>query len=580
MYPDLTDSTETMDVSKLRALTLPGYGNSHLFYVDLTPFSREIYDSRTGETRIMLVGGLGKGGRGYYALNVTDAVNITAASGEAAVKDMILWEYPHPELDGVDNDADDSVDEDGETYLPGQTDPDMGYAYSKAFVVKTNYHPVEGRPQWVVIFGNGYNSDNGEAVLYVVFLDDSDLSITDVMKIRTGPVGTGCNGLSTPLLADTDGDFKLDYVYAGDLLGNLWKFDFTAADPAEWKVAFFDNDDVPQPLFRATAQDRAETSPCGPTGTAYTQAITTKPTAMHHCRSPKKHGYIVVFGTGRYLGDEDLDPALFKTETIYGIWDYGDDEDDSEYLGAFDRETGRLSNFDVTDKVTLLKQVQIDWRTVPGHDLRTLSDNEPNWATIADPDTADSQNPSEWQHPDPNGNGSGFGNDGVDNDGDGSTDEEDERVAHVGWYFDLPGFGPFTCPPDSTVVKGERVVKDYVIRDGAAIIMSIVPSTDRCSGGGDTMVHEIDACSGGRTADARFDINDDNEVTTEDYITVGGESIPPSGITYPGILHPPVVVDLPGKPVEMKVFSTSAGETVTLTEVEERRGIYYWRDIR
>jgi hypothetical protein len=98
------------------------------------------------------------------------------------------------------------------------------------------------------------------------------------------------------------------------------------------------------------------------------------------------------------------------------------------------------------------------------------------------------------------------------------------------------------------------------------------------------MVHEMNACNGGRTVDARFDINDDTQIDGQDLITVteNGEEkvIPPTGITYPGILHPPVVVNLPEKPVEMKVFSTSAGETVTLTEVEERRGIYFWRDIR
>jgi type IV pilus assembly protein PilY1 len=297
---------------------------------------------------------------------------------------------------------------------------------------------------------------------------------------------------------------------------------------------------------------------------------------MYHCRYPKKPGYMVTFGTGRYLGDDDLDPLQFRTETIYGIWDFGDDADDSEYLGTFDRTTGRLSNFGIEDKVTLLRQVQVDWRTIPGHDLRTLSAHEPNWATTAD-DT-------QGQKPNPDGAGAGFGNDGLDNDDDGSVDEADEQVAHAGWYFDLPGFGPYTCPPDSSVIKGERVVKDYVIRDGVLIIMSIVPNTDRCSGGGDTMVHEINACTGGRMDEARFDIDDDGDIDSDDLIeiTEDGETkeVAPTGITYPGILHPPVMVRLPDKPVEIKVFSTSAGETVTLKEVAERRGIYFWRDIR
>jgi type IV pilus assembly protein PilY1 len=83
----------------------------------------------------------------------------------------------------------------------------------------------------VVIFGNGYDSVNGEAVLYILNVDG-----TLIRKIHTQ--ATGCNGLSTPALVDINWDNRLDYVYAGDLNGNMWKFDLTDSNPDNWDVAY------------------------------------------------------------------------------------------------------------------------------------------------------------------------------------------------------------------------------------------------------------------------------------------------------------------------------------------------------
>ena len=270
---------------------------------------------------------------------------------------------------------------------------------------------------------------------------------------------------------------------------------------------------------------------------------------------------MVVFGTGKYLGMPDRTDT--STQTIYGIWDYGHDNDDSEFLGSFDRSTGELSNH-TSDKVTLLEQVQVDWRTVPGHDLRTLSScgddtNEPekycaNWETVPDRNSAD-------PFPDPLGS------------------SDPNKPAHAGWYFDLPGFGLGT-----ELIEGERVIKDLMIREGKAIVISSVPSTSPCSGGGNSMVHEINACTGERLHSAAFDINDDGVIDEDDYINIPGiGDVPPTGLSYPGVLHPPVVLRMPPTlgvpPRELKVFSTSAGNTVTLMETAEKRGIIYWREV-
>jgi type IV pilus assembly protein PilY1 len=170
----------------LGELSDPAY--SHRFFVDNTAKVAKV-----GSQNI-LVGGLGKGGKGYFALDVTHP--------DSMVPGDVLWEF---------SDAN-----------------DMGYSYSKAIVVKTK---AAGH---VVIFGNGYDSVDGKAVLFVLNPADG----TVLKKFDTG-VG-GCNGLSTPGAVDIELDGYTDFVYAGDLKGNVWKFDLRGSDTANWK-SFYQN---------------------------------------------------------------------------------------------------------------------------------------------------------------------------------------------------------------------------------------------------------------------------------------------------------------------------------------------------
>ena len=95
-------------------------------------------------------------------------------------------------------------------------DSDMGYSYSRPVIARSN---DAGKAEWLVIFGNGYNSAKSHAVLYILNLATGEL----IKRIDTG-VGN-CNGLSSPIAIDIDANGTADYVYAGDLQGNLWKFD-------------------------------------------------------------------------------------------------------------------------------------------------------------------------------------------------------------------------------------------------------------------------------------------------------------------------------------------------------------------
>jgi type IV pilus assembly protein PilY1 len=257
----------------LHLLPAPNY--AHKFYVDGSPIVGDAFVG--GDWRTILVAGLNKGGQGVYALDVTDPAALTEANAASVFK----WEF---------SDANDA---------------DLGYTYSRPSIVRMN----DGT--WVAAFGNGYSnttadgivSTTGNAVLYIVNLQTGAL----IRKINTGvgmsadPLGTARpNGLSTPVFADLDGDSDVDLAYAGDLFGNVWKFDLSSSSSASWSVAYGG-----LPFFTAKI------------GTD-NQAITVRPNLS---RGSKGQGLIVLFGTGKYLEPSDIDVPTLKTQSFYGLFD-------------------------------------------------------------------------------------------------------------------------------------------------------------------------------------------------------------------------------------------------------------------
>lgn len=479
--------------ANLDLLTDPNY--SHRYYTDLTAYARKT------DTKDLLVGGLGKGGKGYFCLDITTAkASITT---EATLANRVMWEYPNSQTPAADI-------------------ADMGYSFSKAFVVNTY------AAGWVVIFGNGYNSPTNDACLYILDAEDGTL----IKKISTGSSG-GCNGLATPLAIDVNTDLKVDYVYAGDLQGKLWKFDLTGASVSDWEIAYKDGA-TPKPLFQAKD---AFGNP---------QPITIKPDAMFHCDRDKS-GYIIAFGTGKYLGSQDLSDT--SSQTLYAVWDYGDDSDNSEYLGSFERSAAnKLSNQPAT--VGLLMQNVIYSGTVNSVDYRILSDNDIVWKTQDDADTPPVTDPVTVLYPNPS-----------------STEAN-----HAGWYFDLPD------------VK-ERIIRDLVIRGGKVIAITSIPQTSSpCIAGGESYLMEVAACTGGRTTNPQLDINDDGKIDETDLIPVPNptgdpDMLPPTGIKYPTMIFPPMIIDNPTDDTEIKYFSTSAGNIIIEIEKDGGVGRYYWRQI-
>ena len=252
----------------------------HKYFVDGAPTFGDVYFNSAWHT--VLAGGLNKGGQGIYLLDITDPDSF---SSETSAATKVLWEF---------TDADDA---------------DLGYTFSRPAIVKMK------NDKWAVIFGNGYNntesdgaaSATGHAVLYITFIEqglDGSWSSSDFIKLDTEAGTTASpNGLATATPVDVDGDHIADYIYAGDLLGNLWKFDVSSPNTADWKIAF--GLATPEPLFNATDS------------LGNPQPITVRPEVG---RTPFGNGIMVYFGTGKFLENSDVSNSI-PTQSFYGILD-------------------------------------------------------------------------------------------------------------------------------------------------------------------------------------------------------------------------------------------------------------------
>ncbi|WP_238945114.1 pilus assembly protein [Allofranklinella schreckenbergeri] len=279
----------------LRELTLPTYG--HKFYVDGSPFAGDA--EIDGNWKTVLVGTLGAGGRGYFVLDVTNPDNFSASNASSLVM-MDKTQIPRsltgaPDPLGLDPDL---------GHIFGAPVPHETYPMRAAQVAKMN----NGR--WAVVLGNGYNSANEQPVLYIQYLD-GDKSVHKIEAITSAAASgenKSENGLSAPRLVDINGDDRPDVIYAGDLKGNLWKFDVSSSSPSDWGVAFGG-----QPLF--TACRRSNSGQVSPSS-CVRQPITVAPTVRAH---PAGKGMMVAFGTGRNVTMPDRSST--GVQAIYSVLD-------------------------------------------------------------------------------------------------------------------------------------------------------------------------------------------------------------------------------------------------------------------
>lgn len=247
----------------LSIVAAPDYATSgsHKFMVD---GQIAVSDAQLGSTwSTVAVSGMGAGGKSMFAVRVFQQ---SAASPNTP---SALWEHSPPATNTPNNDWN-----------------DLGYTYSRPAIARTKDN------KWVAVFGNGYGSYNGKAALYIVDLATGALVrkiVVDENTAGSSAVKAKGSGLSSPQIV-VNAQHQIEKIYAGDLRGNLWKFDTSSTLPADWSSS---------KLFAAGVD----------------QPITTYPLITEHPQG----GHMVSIGTGKLA--EAADKLTKTQQAFYAIWD-------------------------------------------------------------------------------------------------------------------------------------------------------------------------------------------------------------------------------------------------------------------
>ena len=486
--------------ANISELLSPSY--SHQYVLDATPVVDDVYvtgKQASKSWRTVLVGAFGAGGKGMFALDVTDP-----AISELNTSGKVLWEF---------TDLDDTYPADANgmplttggvqrVNLEGNPVKDLGLSIDEPVIALSNVRTsaLDDNLEWMALLSNGLNSSSGIAKLFGVFIDrgtdgiwchpDSrfddladpttglrglcDIDDYDFVKIDTGAGGYAAegtiypNGLGAPRAIDVDADGTVDYVYAGDIQGNLWRFDLCRSDLDAWdnSSSFAEYEGIagackkgPQ-IFEAWQALNIFTADYTDNGVTTGQSILNKPVVTEVTGG---NGYVVIFGTGTYLiaGDRtDTD-----IQSIYGIWDrLGSDKIVKSKLVK--QEYSNACETEVVDGVST---------TTCG---RVLSDNA---VTLYE-----------------------------------STDGE-VTPSVLGWYNDLD----VAASGDIAAAPGERAIRNFQVRGGIGFVNSVIPTTSNAcsaSAGGFGLAFCPLTGGSGCIGEAVFDINNDGDFDADDSI--------------------------------------------------------------
>ncbi len=257
----LNGPNNTPGVDGIARLGDATYG--HLYYVDATPTVADVdYGNGSGDWHSLLLGGLGKGGKSYFAIDVTnpsDTGKPNPLTSETSIATAVKWEFTHQ---------------------------DMGYTYDTPLVVKTVKYG------WVVVLTSGYNNTDGKGYFFLV--KPSDGTLLEKIPVNDAGQAAGTDaGLAhvNAFVADARSGLA-DALYAGDLLGNVWRVDLTGTTYTVLKLATL------------KAQD----------GSA--QPVTTSPIIEVDANTGKRYVFV---GTGRLLDASDM--TRTQGQTFYAIND-------------------------------------------------------------------------------------------------------------------------------------------------------------------------------------------------------------------------------------------------------------------
>jgi type IV pilus assembly protein PilY1 len=336
----------------------PGYG--HEFDVDASPGTGDVYYNSAWHT--ILVSGLGAGGSALFALDVTNPENTSDSDGpvfsETNASSIVLGDWSTT------------------TNSAGVTTSTLSCAHvttnasTNAANCGMNLGNTYGTPQirrfhnglWGALIGNGFGSSTGDAGIYVMILSAS--GSPSFYYLSTGQAGKA-DGIAYVSSADLDGDHVTDYAYAGDLNGNVWRFDLTNSDPTKWAVT------ATQVYILPSAQP-----------------ITSK-IAVVSVNSTPNQRVMLEFGTGRQIPLSNTSAATYSQsqQSLYGVWDWDlaawNTASTTQYavlpFGSVAAPTSALTASGSTAPSNLTAQ-SMSTVTYGGVDYRTVSSNSVCWA--------------------------------------------------------------------------------------------------------------------------------------------------------------------------------------------------------
>ena len=319
----------------LKDVARDGYGSStpHRYMVNGGFVLRQTPDKQT-----FMFGAMGQGGRGAYALNI----------GAVANSDRSGWNTTVPLFET----------EKGSGNKLGYT---IGSTQIGRVSIKRNATPVnlESDVRYAGFLASGYrtedvNSADNETALYVYDMTGKEAGTkntgTNVSSSKAGkllakiPAPDGKGGLSTPTLVDTDFDGIVDIAYAGDRYGNMFRFDLSGETPSKWSA---------QMIFQGSGN----------------QPITSAPAVSRR----SKDKYVIIFGTGSEIYQNELNNTNGQINAVYGIYDDVSDkavlansseleqqtrESDGEHIYVSDNKVGEgkkgwILTLDPNERVTV-----------------------------------------------------------------------------------------------------------------------------------------------------------------------------------------------------------------------------------
>ncbi|MGH8225600.1 MAG: pilus assembly protein [Gammaproteobacteria bacterium] len=480
------------------------YSNStyaHHYFLNETPGVSDLFYGNAWHT--WLVGGEGAGGDSIFALDITDPANFSESNPGATVKGE--W--------GPDNIACSNVTNCGS---------DLGDTFGTPVITRFN------NGKWGFVFGNGFNSATGVASIFVGLIGSTGGVTFYELKTGYDPSDdpeskSRPDGIAFVTAVDLNNDNSTDYVYAGDYFGNVWRFNLTSSSPANWGVGYAGGSG---PMFVATNDAGTD------------QPITTKLLVVS---VPGASGYprvLVEFGTGADVTDLQQAPDTLASgvQSLYGVWDWDFSQWNKGTPGtgvnaqtpiAFqyayvNRNTGVLTPLGRANLGQQSITDEVSTNTVQGgtNNNRVVGQSPVCWVDASTASCA--------------------------------TNDK------YGWYMDLVS--------STEGNQGEKVVYNPVLRSGVFLVNTTIPTTasgltcEAAAINGWTMA--LDPENGGRLPFEVFDTKGNQKF---EEVTVGGKTVPSSGITL-GAVGSPGFVTYGGQ--TYLVINTGSGEAkVALTNL-------------